>query len=188
MRDPVVEEDGARLILRGGNLPLPVALISLALTLAIEAWLLHEIATLLRAGSGLYPVVPLCVGALITLTGIVLTLFAPLASELVLDPDRLRADLRWRSLIWRRHQNWPLAALPMPQVRYDKGDIDSLPSWRLRIPLPQHHAPRAYDLNFHFRGTASVHDHLAREKHAAEELQIRVAGLIEQARSTGPVI
>ena len=76
----------------------------------------------------------------------------------------------------------------MPQVLYDKGDIDSLPSWRLRIPLPQHHAPKAYDLNFHFWGTASVQDHLAREKHAAEELQIRVAGLIEQARSTGPVI
>ena len=103
MRDPVVEEDGARLILRGGNLPLPVALISLALTLTIETWLLREITTLLRAGSGLYPVVPLCVGALITLIGLVLTLFAPLASELVLDPDRLRADLRWRSLIWRRH-------------------------------------------------------------------------------------
>ena len=59
MRDPVVEEDGARLILRGGNLPLPVALISLALTRTIETFLLREIATLLRAGSGLYPVVPL---------------------------------------------------------------------------------------------------------------------------------
>jgi len=188
MIHPVVEEEGTQLILRAGTLPRPAAFASLALALPVIAWLLSEISAQLHAGAGLPAVAPLIVGALIALPFLGLGLFAPLASELRLDPERQRADLRERGLIGQRHRSWPLATLPVPQVRYDSASTDILPAWELRFTLPGPRPVGSHCLNFHFPGAASVQSHLTCEQRAAETLQVRIAGLIEEARSTGRVI
>lgn len=181
MTRPDFEEEDARLTLHFGGLPLPVVLLTLVLAGLWEIWFLHEIVTQYTAGTAGQALVPLCIGALVLAVFLGFGLLAPLDSELILDPQRRRADYRARTLLRRRHLTWPLAALPVPQIHHDTGTTDSLPSCTLRFSLPR--PIRAATLGFHFPGVHNPAEHLAREAKAAQILQARIAALLEAARS-----